>query len=154
MQNVRIAHIFTGGRMLEIVPSLMLIVLLLLIGLIVYLNKALYGPIVNFMDQRDSSIAKDQRDSLELSDSADKFKREAEEIVNNAKQEANALRETAVNEANSEAEKLLSSKESELEKLYEEFTKKLEVEKEELKNGILSQVPLIKEALKAKFSQL
>lgn len=140
--------------MLELVPSLMLVVLLLLIGLIVYLNKALYGPIINFMDQRDASIAKDRQESLELAGSADEFKKQTEEILNSAKQEANALREAAINEANSEAEALIRNKEAELEKLYAEFSKKLASEKEELKNGILSQMPLIKEALKAKFAQL
>jgi len=106
------------------------------------------------MDQRDASIAKDQKESLELSGNADELKKQAEEILSSAKKEAHTLREAAVNEANSEAQKLIGSKETELEKLYGEFTQKLKEEKEELKNGILSQIPLVKEAIKAKFSQL
>jgi len=132
----------------------MLIVLLLFIGLIVYLNKALYQPIVNFMDQRDLTIAKDNQESQELSGNADELISAANANLDSAKQEANSLRQAAIDEAKVESEKLVSSKEVELEKAYEEFSKKLEVEKEELKNGVLSQVPLIKEALKAKFSQL
>jgi len=140
--------------MLDLIPSLMLIVLLLFIGLIVYLNKALYQPLINFMDERDATIAKDQKESQELTGSADSLKQEAEEILNSAKQEAIALKQAAIEKANSEAAKLISSKESELNKAYEEFLSKLEVEKEEVKTNLLSQVPLIKETLKAKFAQL
>jgi F-type H+-transporting ATPase subunit b len=132
----------------------MLIVLLLFIGLIVYLNKALYQPIINFMDERDKTIAVSLKEAQELSGNAEHLHQEAEAIINSAKQEAAKLRQSATDEATAEAEKLISSKEAELEKAYEEFTKKLEAEREELKNGILSQVPLIKETLKAKFAQL
>jgi len=140
--------------MLDLIPSLMLIVLLLFIGLIVYLNKALYQPLINFMDERDRTIAKDQKESQELTGSADSLKQEAEEILNSAKQEAIALKQAAIEKANSEAAELISSKESELNKAYEEFLSKLEAQKEEVKSNLLSQVPLIKDALKAKFAQL
>ena len=140
--------------MLTLSPSLMLIVLLLFIGLIVYLNKALYQPIINFMDQRDRTISASAEESQNLSGNVDELKSETTAILDSAKQEAMSLKQSALDEAKAKSEKLVGSKEAELEKAYEEFTKKLEVDKEELKNGILSQVPLIKEALKAKFSQL
>lgn len=140
--------------MLELVPSLMLIVLLLFIGLIVYLNRALYQPIVNFMDQRDATIASDREESLGLTNSADELKQQAKEILDHAKQEANTLKQEAKAKAEEEALAVVSSKEAELEKAYSDFVQKLEGEREELRNGILSQVPLIKEALKAKFSKL
>ncbi len=140
--------------MLDLIPSLMLIVLLVFLGLIVYLNKALYQPLLNFMEQRDATILRDKTESEELSGNADSLKNEAAEILNSAKQEAIALKQAAIEEANSEAAKLISSKEAELEKAYEEFLKELEVKKEELKNSVLSQVPQFKETLKAKFSQL
>ena len=139
--------------MLELSPSLMLIVLLLFIGLIAYLNKALYQPIINFMDQRDRTISASAEESQNLSSDVDELKSETAAILDSAKQEAIALKQSALDEAKSEAEKLVNSKEAELNKAYEEFSKKLEDEKEELKNKILSEVPLIKEALKAKFSQ-
>jgi len=140
--------------MLDLIPSLMLIVLLIFIGLIVYLNKALYQPLINFMDERDATILKDKKESEELSSNADSLEQEAEAILNSAKQEAIALKQSAIEEASSEAAKLISSKEAELNKAYEEFLKELEVKKEEVKASILSQIPLFKEALKAKFSQL
>ena len=140
--------------MLELVPSLMLIVLLLFIGLIVYLNSALYQPLINFMDQRDLTIAKDREESQKLTSSADELKREAEEILSSAKQEANQLKHEAKSKVEAEAETMIKAKEAELEKAYASFVQELEKEREEIKNGILSQIPLIKEALKAKFSQL
>jgi F-type H+-transporting ATPase subunit b len=132
----------------------MLIILLVFIGLIVYLNKALYQPLITFMDQRDATIAKDRKEAEELTSYASTLKQEAEEILNSAKQEAMKLKQQVLEEINSEASKLIESKEAELEKAYQEFLKELEIEKEEVKNSILSQVPLIKESLKAKFSQL
>jgi len=140
--------------MLELIPSLMLIVLVLFVGLIVYLNKTLYQPIISFMDQRDLTIAKDLKEANELTAGAENLEQEANEILAKAKAEALEIRQSAAQEANSEAEKLISAKEAELEKAYNEFLKELEREKEEAKNAILSQVPLIKEALKAKFSRL
>ncbi len=140
--------------MLELSPSLMLIVLLLFIGLIFYLNSALYQPVVNFMDQRDRTIAHDAKEAQSLSSNAEELKAQASAILEKAKQEANSLRHAASEEAKAESEKIIKSEEAELEKAYEEFTKKLEEEREELKNGILSQVPLIKESLKAKFAQM
>ena len=140
--------------MLELIPSLMLMVLLVFLGLLVYLNQALYQPLINFMDQRERTIAKDRANSLALSEDAESLEEEATAILNSAKQEANALKQSALEEANSEAAKAISAKEAELEKTYNEFLKELEKEKEELKNGLLSQIPLVKEALKAKFSQL
>ena len=43
---------------------------------------------------------------------------------------------------------------NEIEKEYESFIVKLASEKENLKNELLSQIPLFKESLKAKFSKL
>ena len=140
--------------MLELIPSLMLIVLLIFLGLIVYLNKALYQPLINFMDQRDGTIAKDRAESETLTGDAKSLQDEAEAILSSAKQEAIALKQSALEEANSEAASKISSKEAELDKAYSEFLDKLEKEREELQNGLLSQIPLIKEALKAKFAQL
>lgn len=140
--------------MLELVPSLMLVMLLVFLGLIVYLNGALYRPLLSFMDQRDARIAKDREESQKLTSSADELQRQAEEILKKAKQEANELKLNAKNEVEAKAQEMVSAKEAELEQAYATFTQELESEKEEIKNGVLSQIPLIKEALKAKFAQL
>ncbi len=140
--------------MLELIPSLMVIVLVVFLGLIVYLNKTLYQPLINFMDQRDETIAKDLEEVSRLSSDSASLEAEAKKIIDQAKQEAFEIRQKAIEEANAEAEKLIEAKKAALETMQEEFMQKLEKEKEELKAGILSQMPLIKETLKAKFSQL
>ena len=106
------------------------------------------------MDQRDLTIAKDREESQKLTSNADALKREAEEILSSAKQEANQLKQEGKREVEAEAEAMIKAKEAELEKAYASFVQSLQKEREEIKNGILSQIPLIKEALKAKFSQL
>jgi F-type H+-transporting ATPase subunit b len=48
----------------------------------------------------------------------------------------------------------VETKQSELDKEYGSFIEKLASDKESLKNSLLSQMPLFKESLKAKFSKL
>ncbi len=140
--------------MLELIPSLMVIVLIVFLGLMFYLNKTLYQPLINFMDQRDITIAKDLEEVSKLSSDSASLEAEAKKILDDAKQEALQIRQKAMQEANTEADKLIAAKKAELETKQEEFMEELEKEKEELKAGILSQMPLIKETLKAKFSKL
>jgi len=140
--------------MLELIPWLMAIVLLIFIGLIVFLNKTLYQPLINFMDQRDQTIAHDLSEVNGLTGDTASLEQEAKEILTNAKNEGAAIRQAAIDEANSESAKQIEAKKAELEAKQEKFFKELKSEKEELASSILSQLPLIKETLKAKFSQL
>ncbi len=140
--------------MLELIPSLMLVVLLVFLGLLFYLNKSLYSPLLNFMDQRDRTIRKDLEEAGNLATGASKLEEEANALLDAAKKEAIAIRQAALDEANAKAQEKIQAKEAELEKAYEEFKKALEQEKEEVKAALLSQMPLLKESLKAKFSQL
>ncbi len=140
--------------MLELIPSLMVIVLFIFLGLLFYLNKTLYQPLLNFMNQRDMTIAKDFEEVNKLTTDSESLENEANELLEKAKQEAFEIRQKAIEEANVEANKLIEAKKEELEIKQQEFMDKLEKEKEELKAGILSQMPLIKETLKAKFSNL
>jgi len=48
----------------------------------------------------------------------------------------------------------VETKQNELDTEYNKFVEKLNSEKENLKNSLLSQMPLFKESLKAKFSKL
>jgi len=140
--------------MLELIPWLMGVVLIIFLGLIVYLNKSLYQPLINFMDQRDQTIAHDLSEVNGLTGDTASLEQEAKKILDNAKNEGAAIRQAAIDEANSESAKLIEAKKAELEAKQKEFFSELEKEKEELTNSILSQLPLIKETLKAKFSQL
>jgi F-type H+-transporting ATPase subunit b len=72
----------------------------------------------------------------------------------NAKLEASALREKVITDAKELAESKLETRRAELAKEYLEFEQTLAKSKEELTSDLMSQVPLFKEAVKAKFNQI
>ena len=140
--------------MLDIHLSLMLFVLALFLFLLVVLNNMLFKPLVKFMDDRDNSIAKDLEAAKGLSGNTDELNAKADENISNAKNEAAAIRQKAIDDEKTLAASKVETKQSELDKEYGKFVEKLASEKESLKNSLLSQMPLFKESLKAKFSKL
>jgi len=140
--------------MLDIDLSLMLFVLVLFLILLAILNQMLYKPLLKFMDDRDSSIAKDLEYAKSLSGNSQQLHNEADGILDNAKVEAGVIRKNAIDEAKVLAESRAETKQNELNKEYSSFIDKLQEDKEKLKVNLLSQMPLFKESLKAKFSKL
>ena len=140
--------------MLDIHLSLMLFVLALFLFLLVVLNNMLFQPLVKFMDDRDNSIAKDLEAAKSLSGNSDELNAKAEGNIGNAKNEAAAIRQKAIDDEKTLAASKVETKQSELDKEYGSFVEKLTSDKESLKNSLLSQMPLFKESLKAKFSKL
>ncbi len=140
--------------MLDIHLPLMLFVLVLFLTLIVLLNNMLFKPLVKFMDDRDASIAKDLEAAKSFSGNTDELNAKAEEIISNAKNEAATIRQKAIDDEKTLAASKVQTKQNEIDKEFESFVEKLAVEKENLKNELLSQMPLFKESLKAKFSKL
>jgi F-type H+-transporting ATPase subunit b len=106
------------------------------------------------MDDRDDSIAKDLEAAKGLSGNTDELNAKADEIISNAKAEAAAIRQKAIDDEKALAASKVETKQSELEKEYASFLERLASDREELKNSLLSQMPLFKESLKAKFSKL
>jgi len=140
--------------MLDLNPGLMLFVLVIFFALMVFLNKTLYEPLIEFMDVRDKSIADDLKNANEMSGSNDELNAKADAILADAKVEANAVREKAINEAKALAESKIESKTQELDKNYQSFVTELSKEKEELEKSLLAQMPLFKESLKNKMNSL
>ncbi|HIQ47425.1 MAG TPA: F0F1 ATP synthase subunit B' [Sulfurovum sp.] len=140
--------------MLDIHLPLMLFVLALFLFLLVVLNKMLVQPLVKFMDDRDNSIAKDLEAAKGLSGNSDELNAKADENISNAKNEAAVIRQKAVDDEKALSASKVETRQNELEKEYGDFVEKLTKEKESLKNALLSQMPLFKESLKAKFSKL
>jgi F-type H+-transporting ATPase subunit b len=128
-----------------------LIVFLILIAV---LNSWLYNPLFNFMNKRDADIKKDLEEVGSNDDEVAALTAEAEKIINDAKMEAAALREKVIADAKELAESKLEAKRAEMASEYAAFEKSLAEEREQLNNALLSQVPLYKEAVKAKFSQI
>ncbi len=140
--------------MLDIHISLMLFVLALFLFLLVVLNKMLFQPLVKFMDDRDNSIAKNLEAARGLGGNSDELNAKAVENISNAKNEAATIRQKAIDDEKTLAASRVETKESELNKEYGKFIEKLASSKESLKKALVSQMPLFKETLKAKFSKL
>ncbi|SFV61536.1 ATP synthase F0 sector subunit b' [hydrothermal vent metagenome] len=106
------------------------------------------------MDDRDNSIAKDLNAAKSLSGNSEALYAEADSILDEARSKASEIRQKAIDESKVLAESKAESKRSDLDKEYISFMENLDSEKENLKNSLLSQIPLYKESIKAKFSKL
>ena len=75
-------------------------------------------------------------------------------IINNAKLDTAVLREKVIADAKELADSKLEAKRAELASQYLEFEKSLSESREQLISDLKLQMPLFKEAVKAKFSQI
>jgi F-type H+-transporting ATPase subunit b len=140
--------------MLDINPILLLATFVVFVSLIAVLNSWLYNPLMSFMNKREEDIKRDL-DKVGSNDSEiNELYEKAESIIMNAKLEAAALREKVIADAKELADSKLEAKRAELAQEYLEFEQSLAKSKEELTNDLMSQVPMFKEALKAKMSQI
>lgn len=140
--------------MLDINPLLLGITIVVFLILIAVLNSLLFKPLFNYMNERDASIKSDQEKVGNNDAEIAALTAQAQSIVNEAKLEAAAIREKVIAEAKELAESKIEAKRAELAKDKAEFETSLAQTREDLKNTLLSQVPLYKEAVKAKFSQI
>jgi F-type H+-transporting ATPase subunit b len=140
--------------MLDINPMLLLATFVVFISLIAVLNSWLYNPLFNFMQKRDEDIKKDLEKVGSNDSEIAELKAKAESIIMNAKLEAAALREKVIADAKELAENKLEAKRAELEVEYSEFQQTLAKSKDELTTELMAQVPVFKEAVKAKISQI
>ncbi|QSZ42261.1 F0F1 ATP synthase subunit B' [Sulfurimonas aquatica] len=140
--------------MLDINPILLLATFVVFVSLIAVLNSWLYNPLFNFMNKRDGDIKRDLEKLGSNDEEINTLNAKAESIVMNAKLEAAALREKVIMDAKELAESKLEAKRAELAHEYLEFEKSLSDAKNELTNDLMSQVPVFKEAVKAKFNQI
>lgn len=140
--------------MLDINPMLLGITMIVFLILIAVLNSWLYNPLFAFMDKRDADLQKDL-DKVGNNDSEiAALTAEAEKIAMDARLEAASLREKIIADAKEVAEGKIEAERSKLAEEYAEFEKNLAQEGKQLKNALMSQMPLFKEAVKAKFSQI
>ena len=140
--------------MLDISPILLGVTLVVFLILIAVLNSWLYNPLLAYMNKRDADIKKDLQQVGSNDEEVNALIAKAEQIVMDAKLEAVALREKVIADAKELAQSKVEAKRAELASEYIEFEQSLAQEREELNSALLSQVPLFKEAIKAKFSQL
>ena len=140
--------------MLDINPILLLATFVVFVSLIAVLNSWLYNPLFSFMNKRDEDIKRDLNKVGSNDAEIAELNAKAESIVMNAKLEAAALREKVIADAKELAESKLEAKRAELAQEYLEFEKSLASSKEALKNDLMKEISVFKEAVKAKFSQI
>lgn len=140
--------------MLDINPILLIATLVVFLTLIAVLNSWLYNPLFAYMNKRNDDIKRDLQKIGSNDDEIKELNAKAESIIMNAKLEASALREKVVMDAKELAESKLEAKRTELASDYLEFKESLAKSKEQLTSELKSQVPLFKEAVKAKLSQV
>ena len=140
--------------MLDINPILLIATLVVFLTLIAVLNSWLYNPLFAYMNKRNDDIQKDLQKVGSNDDEIRELNAKADSIIMNAKLEAAALREKVIVDAKELAESKLEAKRAELASEYLEFKQSLEKSKEQLAAELMSQVPMFKDAVKAKFSQI
>ncbi|MCK9161899.1 MAG: F0F1 ATP synthase subunit B' [Arcobacter butzleri] len=140
--------------MLEIDLLLLTITAVIFLLTLARLNSCLFKPLLKHMDDRAASIKNDLESAKSNSANIDGMIAEANAVLAKAKTEASAIREKAYQEATQNANSKLALAKSQLEENYANFSKLLETEKENLKTTLLAQVPLYKDAVKAKVSSL
>ncbi|MEZ7934069.1 MAG: FoF1 ATP synthase subunit B' [Sulfurospirillum sp.] len=140
--------------MLDIIPALLLVTGTVFLVLLILLNKTLYKPLLEFIDNRNNSINRDLENAGKNASDVVAYYKEVETILSEGKMEAAKIREAALNEAKEKAAKKVEQKKSDLEAQSVAFFKALESEKDEFKNGLLAQMPLFKESVAAKLSHI
>lgn len=140
--------------MLDINPILLVATLIVFLTLIAVLNSWLYNPLFAYMSKRDEDIKKDLEKVGSNDEEINELESRAQSIIANAKLEASALRDKVITDARELAESKLEAKRAELASQYLEFEQSLARSREQLSSDLRSQMPLFKEAVKAKFSQI
>ena len=140
--------------MLDINPILLLVTFVVFLSLIAVLNSWLYNPLFSFMDKRDEDIKKDLNKVGSNDNEIAELNTKAESIIMNAKLEVAALREKVIADAKELADSKLEARREELAQEYLEFEQSLAKSKEQLTKDLMSNVPMFKKAVTAKFSNI
>jgi len=140
--------------MLDINPILLMVTFVVFLSLIAVLNSWLYNPLFSFMNKRDEDIKRDLGKVGSNDDEINELNSKAELIITNAKLEVTVLREKVITDAKELADSKLEAKRAELAQEYLEFEKSLSKSKKQLTKDLMSDVPLFKKAVEAKFNQI
>jgi len=140
--------------MLDISPALLLITVTVFLVLLVTLNKILYRPLLEFIQNRNDSIATDYENANKNSSDVSAFHDEADRIIKEAKAEAGIIRAEAIEAAKDNIAKKIDQRKAELEGEYLAFLENLETERAEFKTTLLSHMPQYKDGIKAKLNQI
>ena len=140
--------------MLEISPLIMVVTFVIFLTMLYLLNQKLYKPLLKFMDDRDASIEQRLREAQNMTGDTSDQERQAAETIDAAKSEAAKMRQMALDTLQEEQAKVLAARQEKLAQKYDDFKASLEEERKALAQSLLSELPQLKEGLKARFGQL
>ena len=140
--------------MLDLSLSLLLNTAITFLVLMVLLNTVLYKPLLGFMERREKSIKRDLENASRNSSDVESYYKEADSIISKAKAEAMKLKESAFAEIKDASNKKLEESKVVLDAKYSSYLEELEKQRVALKNSLLSQMPLYKDGVKIKISQI
>ena len=140
--------------MLDISPILLLVTGFVFFTLLILLNKILYKPLLEFIDNRNDSIKRDLENAGKNTSDVEAYYKEADQIILEAKAQAGKIREAALSEAKEIAAKKVEQKQSELEEEYTLFLKDLEADKTEFQASLNANIPLFRDSIKQKLGNI
>ena len=140
--------------MLDISPILLLVTGFVFFTLLIVLNKILYRPLLEFIDNRNDSIKRDLENAGKNTSDVEAYFKEADQIIRDAKAKAGKIREVALNEAKEIAAKKVEQKQSELEEEYTSFLKDLAADKTEFQESLNAHIPLFRDSIKQKLGNI
>lgn len=140
--------------MIEISVFAYIFTIVVFIGLVGYLNRRLYQPMLNFMDARDAAIQKDEKlASQNLADVGSEAL-EIENILSKARDEAAKIREAGLSGIESENSKKIEEKTTSLENDLASYLQDLSKQKDEIKKALEKQIPDFRAGIKEKLARI
>lgn len=140
--------------MLDLNLSLLVLTLFIFLGMIFLLNNIFYKPMLNFMDERDAIIKKDEADVAKNCDDMQKYMKEIDSIMLSAKDEAMKIRQNTLNSIKANYDEKIKLKKDELEKDYDIFMDSLEEQRNELKQHLSPKLEIIMQTLNTKMTNI
>ena len=140
--------------MLEIDPKLLGITVVVFLVMIYLLNVILYKPILSFVDNRNESIANEEKELSKYGNDTKKYEEESAAILASARDEVSKLKAAAIQSANELSKSKIDAERARLEADYKEFEASLKTEQEALKVALSDNLPIIKTEIKSVLSKL
>ena len=140
--------------MIEISVFAYIFTIVVFIGLVGYLNRRLYQPMLNFMDARDAAIQKDEKLANQNLADVGSEALEIENILSKARDEAAKIREAGLSEIENENSKKIEEKTTSLENDLASYLQDLSKQKDEIKKALEKQIPDFRAGIKEKLARI
>lgn len=127
--------------MLEIDFALLITTIAVFLFLIAFLNKILYKPMLNFMNERELSILADEELSKKNSSEVSVYEAQVEEMLISARNKANKIKQSAYEDAKIKNQKSIEDTKKQVDMELNEYLQILSLEKKSLKAKLKSSLP-------------